>query len=285
MPATGGFVEGTPDWEKGVGERLAWWLHVAFSAGPLGGVWRTMLIYASLLRILPRPMRGRVIEVSPRGTTRTLAIRVGTSDLKILEDIYLREEYRWPFAHDPKVLVDAGAYTGLSTVYFATRYPSATIIAVEPSHDNYELLARNTEGLANVHLVHAALWNERGTLDMVDPGYGPFAYRVGRSDATTANDAGREHVDALAVPDIVETYSLERIDLLKVDIEGSEVEVFTDASGWIDRVDALCLELHDRLRPGCSRAFFGAVGDFEVEQWRGESVLMTRRASQLGLQG
>lgn len=278
----GGYLEGIPDWDKGLTARLAWWLKVAFSPTPLGGLWRAPLLAASLLRLLPRSLRGRAIEVSPPGEGRRLRIRLGTSDLKILEDLYLRQEYRWPLASAPKVVVDAGAYTGLSTVYFATRYPSATIVAVEPSRENYELLVRNTEGLANVRLVHAALWNQRSTLDMVDPGHGPFAYRVGRSGASDGE--GREHVDALSVADIADAQKLERIDLLKVDIEGAEVEVFSNATEWIDRVDAVCIELHDRLRPGCSKAFFGAVRDFNVEMWRGEAVLVTRSEGQLSPQ-
>jgi FkbM family methyltransferase len=278
---TSGFVEGRPDWDKRLTERLRWWVAVACSKGTVTGPWRALLLLASLLGVLPPSLRGRLLEVVPPGTDRGLWIRLGSSDLRILEDLYLVEEYRWPLASAPDVVIDAGAYTGLSTAYFAMRYPNATIIAIEPSAANYELLERNTAGLEHVQLVQAALWHETGTLDLVDPGFGAYAYRVGQSTPC----AQREHVQAVTLSDVLDRFALERVDLCKVDIEGSEIEVFMDASSWIGRVDALCLELHDRLRPGCSRTFFQSVSDFATEQWRGESVLVTRRAEQLVEQG
>lgn len=272
------YVVDSPDINKGIATRIGWWVRTAFAGHAVSGAWRFVLVVASLVRILPRRLRGTVIEVRPAGTQQHLLVRVGTSDLRILEDIYLCEEYKFPLNAAPAVIVDVGAYTGLSTAWFATQYPNARVIAVEPSGSNFELLAKNTSSMPNVQRRHAALWDEHTSLKMVDPGYGPFGFRVGRaSDAAPGDEGEPELVEAITVADIAEEFALDRIDLLKVDIEGSEVEVFSHAAGWMDRVDAVCLELHDRLRPGCSRAFFSAVGDFPVEVRRGESLLVTRR--------
>jgi hypothetical protein len=81
----------------------------------------------------------------------------------------------------------------------------------------------------------------------------------------------------------MEDYKVDRVNLLKLDIEGSEKEVFSNARPWIDRVDAISIELHDRFRPGCSRAFFGAVADFPTELRRGEKILVIRDDSPLGM--
>jgi len=274
----GAYATMSPDIDKGLMTRLVWWIR---TVGTNQG-WRRpldcALVFLSLLRILPARYRGRAVDVSPPGTALTLKIRLGTTDLKVYQDIFLAQEYEWPLRFPPSVIVDAGAYTGLSTAWFATAYPSATIIAVEPSGTNFELLVRNTAALPNVKLRHAALWHEKCSLVMVDPGYGAFAIRVripGNPPDRGEEDRS-ELVDAITVSDVAAEFSLERIDLLKIDIEGSEIEVFSGASKWIDRVEAVCLELHDRLRPGCSRAFFGAVADFPVEVWRGESLLVAR---------
>jgi hypothetical protein len=69
----------------------------------------------------------------------------------------------------------------------------------------------------------------------------------------------------------------QNIDLLKVDIEGAEVEVFSTASTWIDRTEAICIELHDRFRAGCAGAFLSAVGDFPDRIGSGEYLLVARR--------
>jgi Methyltransferase FkbM domain len=88
-------------------------------------------------------------------------------------------------------------------------------------------------------------------------------------------------VNAITVADVIRDYNLDRIDLLKVDIEGSEKEAFADPGSWIALVDAICMEFHDRFKAGCSRSFFKAVEDFPVESWRGENVLVARQRSSL----
>ena len=88
-------------------------------------------------------------------------------------------------------------------------------------------------------------------------------------------------VRAVTVWDIMREYALDRIDLLKLDVEGSEKEIFAVSDEWIGSVDAICLELHDRFKAGCSRNFFSAVREFPIEVWRGEDVLVARDRSQL----
>ena len=68
--------------------------------------------------------------------------------------------------------------------------------------------------------------------------------------------------------------NLDSIDLLKVDIEGAEKEVFEDCD-WMQRVDCLIIELHDRFKPGCSRAVNSVTREFSRSQ-RGEMTLYTR---------
>jgi Methyltransferase FkbM domain len=85
----------------------------------------------------------------------------------------------------------------------------------------------------------------------------------------------------VTVPEIMREHGLDRIDLLKVDIEGSEMEVFSHADAWIGSVDAISVELHDRFKPGCSSAFFKAVEDFPVRLERGEDVFTAREETML----
>lgn len=67
-------------------------------------------------------------------------------------------------------------------------------------------------------------------------------------------------VRAITVEDILERYALQRIDLLKIDIEGAELELFSAGDlTWLDRVDCIAIELHDHFRPGCGNAFFNAM--------------------------
>ena len=229
--------------------------------------------------------RGRKIKLTIPGSDVPLLVRLGTSDIHVFNDIYRRQEYGWSFSSTPQVVVDAGAYTGLSTSFFATRYPDATIIAIEPDQENFGLLVRNTKRYTNVHPICAALWSESGDVSIVDPGDGAWGLRLLESDHPRAVGEGRnlpsDSVRAITISDIMRDYNLDRIDLLKVDVEGSEKEIFANSEPWIASVEAICMELHDRFKAGCSRSFFKAVDGFPVELRRGEYVLVVRDKSSL----
>ncbi len=76
----------------------------------------------------------------------------------------------------------------------------------------------------------------------------------------SSSDVTARSVDAITIQDLLEEFDRTTVDLLKMDVEGSELEVFSrDADQWIDRVGAMAVEPHDRFRHGCSEAIRGAV--------------------------
>ena len=239
--------------------------------------------YLFLLGIIWPRSNGRPISVAVPGFPNRIFVRPGTTDVVVFNDIYRGGEYDWDFTVAPKTIVERpGAYTGLSTVFLATRYPEAKIIAIEPDEHNFELLALNTTEIANVHTIRAALWTESGTVSLTDPGTGAWSFRLAESDQfrlgndVESVDRATTSVAAVTVTDVIRDHKIERIDLLKLDIEGCEKELFENSDPWIGDVQAICLELHDRFKAGCSRAFYKAVDDFPVELRRGEDVLVIR---------
>lgn len=69
---------------------------------------------------------------------------------------------------------------------------------------------------------------------------------------------------------------MDRIDVLKIDIEGSEIEVLNHSKAWIDAVKTLIIELHDRFRPGCAEALQKAFSSHTYDKSRsGENIVMT----------
>ena len=218
------------------------------------------------------------MEVMLPGTDIPLTLRLGTSDISVFKEIFIDLEYGWVFNTPPSVIVDVGGYTGLSAAFFAHTYPEAMIIAIEPDARNYELLMLNTARFPNVHAVCAAVWKESGTISLTDPGFGAWGLQVSESHAPVA---GGDLIRAVTIDEIRQEFGLDRIHLLKVDVEGSEKEIFSTADSWISSVDAICIELHDRFKIGCSRSFFMAVQDFPIELHRNEDVLVARADSQL----
>ena len=83
-------------------------------------------------------------------------------------------------------------------------------------------------------------------------------------------------VECVTISDFMRHRGLDRIDVLKMDVEGGEKEIFEHPEGWLDRVDLLVVELHDRICPGCTAAFERAVRDFPHRRQDGEKVLVWR---------
>ena len=203
---------------------------------------------------------------------REITLRGATTDVACFEKVFISKEYSLPFEYSPQVIVDAGANIGMATLYFAGRYPTARILAIEPESKNFAMLQRNCAGLSNVVLVQAALWPTQRRLTISDDGFGEWAYSVMEERA----NEGTNEVSAITIEEIMRKLSVNVIDLLKLDIEGSERELFsTDAGMWLDRVECIVIELHDRYRRGCAKAFYSALAtrDF-IQEIRGENVFV-----------
>ena len=65
-------------------------------------------------------------------------------------------------------------------------------------------------------------------------------------------EAGRRGaIQAVGIEDVLRQYGRDYVDLMKIDVEGAEYELFSaDVSKWIDRVGMLVIELHEQARPG-----------------------------------
>lgn len=191
------------------------------------------------------------IRVSVDGVPNRIAIRTADSD--IYDFNHSLGPWREPLnlGFTPSVIVDAGANVGYSVLRFFLEYPDAKIIAIEPDADNLTQLAKNTAGYRNLAVEPHALWTCKAELKILNPEEGSNAFRVSEEPGGP--------ITSLSVGDIIERHSLDRIDLLKMDIEGSEVEVFSDCGSWLPKVDALLVETHDRIKPGCTDAVRSAV--------------------------
>lgn len=183
-----------------------------------------------------------------------IALRKGTSDTATFKQVFLEREYDIPFDPHTRVVVDAGANIGLFTVWMKSKFRDATFICLEPDDDNFRQLKINTSGYTSVHLAHCGLWNKPTRLHIHDK------FNMGKWAMVVEENPEHGNIEALSIADIMEQHRLERIDVLKIDIETSEKTVF--ASGyetWMPRVKMLVIELHDWMEADCARPFFKAV--------------------------
>lgn len=224
------------------------------------------------------------VAVCIRGVDAPMYIRLRTTDVSLLAEILECPEYNLTVDPAPDVILDVGANSGLTSVFFAIKYPNARIIAIEPESSNFRLLQMNTRPYPNVLCLQAALWKSNTLLRIADPGCGHWGFQTSETTTNAVADCGVD-VEGITVDGVMERFDLPRIDYLRMDIEGAECEVFENASSWIDKVGVIAVELHDRFRLGCSRALYLATPSFQWELRQGETVLLGRKGISLSESG
>lgn len=238
---------------------MSWWRHHYRTLSALRTHAPVLLRRSALVRT--------TVEVAGRKVP--IFLRAGTSDLEVFDEVFRQGEYNLPLPPHQRI-VDAGAHIGLASVVLACRFPQAQIVALEPEPGNFELLRRNTATLPNVRALPCGLWSRSSRLKVVDPGHSTWGFRVVETD----DPAG---IPAVGLQDVLAQLPGSGPLLLKMDIEGSEVEVLGASGPWQQAVDTLIVELHERFRPGCEAALaqFESAGRY-ARSVSGESVVLQR---------
>jgi FkbM family methyltransferase len=214
------------------------------------------------------------LAATPPGIRKPVYLRMRTSDISIYYDVLICGQYAIDLPFSPKIIVDAGANIGMASLSFATKYPLARIIAIEPESSNFEILARNVRAYPNILPIQAALWNRDGEIGVNRPG--SFENPLDKL-GFVVREAQGVPVRAITVRTLMREMGIQFIDILKVDIEGSEKEVF-ETCDWMDAVNCLMIEFHDRFRPGSSAAVAAATDGF-VLSTRGETAVYIRKST------
>jgi len=173
-------------------------------------------------------------------------------------------------------LIDLGANIGLASRLFANTFPGCKIFAVEPDANNFTLLQRNLASLigsGRCAAERAAVWDRDAKVNLGAPpdGTGFNAIRVspeGNGDA--------HFVDGYTMSTLFARSAFPRIDVLKVDVEGAEVELFHGDVSWLERVGMLAIEFHGDSRAQSGFDAMMARYGFKVDDSHAHTVLATR---------
>lgn len=181
-------------------------------------------------------------------------------DIAVLREIFIDKEYEWVGNNEPKTIIDLGAHFGDTALYYHSRYPNATIIAVEPSPENYERLVKNTKDISQIIPVQAAVGKVDGIINL---SLGTSA--LGYSILNPAYAKNSIKVTQVTLRTLLKNNSIEKADLIKFDIEGAEFDVFYDTS--VTRLsNAFVGEVHTDLVPGSTlQNFFSAFEGMQCE--------------------
>jgi FkbM family methyltransferase len=238
------------------------------------GVLRGTKLYLQF-HIVDYPV-GSLISASIGKNLPTLDIRAGTVDVTVFEQVFVHRQYDFPVPLSPNLIIDGGAHIGCASVFFALKFPHAIIYSIEPEKHNFAMLQQNVKNYQNLIPLRAALWSRPASLKIGDAGVESWSFRVVEQDFLYPSI---ETVLALTIGEISSWSGGKAIDILKLDIEGSEKEIFAvNAGQWLPSVRNLVIELHDRFQPGCQEELQRATAPFSyTKSMCGECVLLQRK--------
>lgn len=184
-----------------------------------------------------RLRNGLQIELRPQ-------VRGVVSDLDIVEEVILNNQYKIDFATDYRVVVDIGAQIGTFSLMMASVSPQAQVYAFEPNPENFQLLARNKSlnQLDNLYVFPLAVTGKEQEqvplfIDSQNRG-GHTLFGHGEMERVTVN--------AITLQNLFRENSITHVDLLKVDCEGGEYKIILDSEPEIwSTIKELVLEIHE----------------------------------------
>ena len=198
-------------------------------------------------------------------------IRKNTTDLAIFKQIFINKEYEFPINIKPKLIIDGGANVGYASLFFANKFPNAEITAIEPEESNFGILQKNTAKYKNIKPIQAGLWHKNINLKITGTEWGKCGFMTEEAGPDDNSD-----IKAITIDEILKQSKHDEIDILKLDIEGAEKEIFSgNCDSWLGKVNVLIIELHDRMKEGCSEAFYSAIKKYNFKETRsGENVVL-----------
>jgi FkbM family methyltransferase len=171
-----------------------------------------------------------------------------------------------------RVIVDAGANIGMETVRMRHFFPQARILAIEASAENYRVLAKNAaEDKGFVETLNNGVWSNETALRLL-PGATNEGFSVRPVEPGEPAD-----LQAISMNAILQRMGGE-IDILKMDIEGSEYEVFLHNTEWVNHVKAFVFECPDRDHPGTTARIFRTLEQVSFDTFvSGENLVLIRK--------
>jgi FkbM family methyltransferase len=203
-----------------------------------------------------KQVQGQLVELRMKSPIKgTLSLREVGSDILTFDEVIRQQVYKNILSRLKRcdTVIDLGANIGLATLYFAAHYPSCRLFAVEPNPHSYQILTANLRKLVDTgrcRTVQAAVWGGEKVL-VADCSQASEHYSAFKMKASNAEDGSQGTAMGLPIQKIIEQSGFKRIDLLKVDIEGAEVELFKSELSWLHEVTSIAIEFHGDSRSEC----------------------------------
>jgi len=217
------------------------------------------------------------INLKLKNGVRKLYYRVYSGDLDIFYEVFYRDAYAMggkPLPPDP-VIIDIGANIGIASLYLLNEYPGAKCVLVEPDPENIELLKKNLEEeirTAKVEVVQSAIMDYDGTIG--------FRTEQLKFNSHVEDSEEGLQVESMTISSLLSKFSIDQVDLMKIDVEGAEKFIFNSNYEWLLRVRNLFIEIHDDISSGKIIDLLRSLG-FEItlkmENNAGEKLIFAKK--------
>jgi FkbM family methyltransferase len=185
-----------------------------------------------LLREKFRSHAGQSLRTLPSG----FVVRNNRSDVNVVISMPL--EYgiiEWNFADRSLAVVDAGANISAFAAYLNSFATIERYIGIEAAPGNYAVLKANVERLGpQFSAVQCVLTNEPK----------PVMFDLSGTPSQLGASATGEALQGLSLDSIPEVRGLDRVGLLKIDVEGAELELLDGARETLGRTNHVIMEIH-----------------------------------------
>eukprot|EP00271_Cylindrocystis_brebissonii_P017673 TRINITY_DN4682_c0_g1_i1.p1 TRINITY_DN4682_c0_g1~~TRINITY_DN4682_c0_g1_i1.p1 ORF type:complete len:349 (-),score=67.18 TRINITY_DN4682_c0_g1_i1:943-1989(-) len=219
-----------------------------------------------------------------------LYLRRNASDALVMRQMFLNGDMDVVDARGNfSTALDAGANIGISSVFFSIMYPYAKIVSIEPERRNFRILRMNANAYGSRILpIKAALWPSVSTLALVkggrDTSIPEWGFEVFELDKVPSETKIEDTLQGVSIPFILELFGMRGFEFLKIDIEGSELELFTASREnqlrWLQRSRYAVVELHEDMRKGSGtrvmEAFESLSPKWEASNPGGEFVVFQK---------
>jgi len=199
------------------------------------------LWYFAITRKLKLIQNDFTLHVVYNGKDLTFYLQ-NVMDIAVLREVFVDLEYAWIPTVNPRIIIDLGAHFGDTALYYHARFPEATIIAVEPSPENFCRLKMHTKHIDKIVCVQAAVGSSNGkiVLNLMDSS-------LGHSVMNRAGTSSSVEVSQVTLPQLLSMCDVSKADLVKFDVEGAEFGLFSDEIRAENISNAYIGEIHNDL--------------------------------------
>ena len=164
--------------------------------------------------------------------------RPATTDFCVFNETFSGRYHVPPADLQIRTILDLGSNIGLTMAHYARLYPEARILGVEMDQGNADVCRTNIAPyVPRCEVLVGAAWKENG--EIAYGGDAEWGFRVIPESCRSAHRAR-----AFSIPSLIDHLGVQRVDFVKMDIEGAELDVLADAWKWGDRIGCLKVEVH-----------------------------------------